>query len=151
MIAVASDHAGFHLKRKILDHLMRLGYPVMDLGAESATVKVDYPDCVAALGRGLQESRWSRCVAVCGSGIGVSMALNRLHGVRAVTAWSIESAQLSRLHNDSNALCLGERLLDSEQALSILDAWLKTDFEGDRHRLRVKKLDQMSEIVAKLR
>jgi len=134
-----SDHAGFELRQRLVAHLRRHGHEVKDLGPPS-TESTDYPDWAAAVGRAVRAQPGSLGMLVCGSGIGVCIAANKIHGVRAVAAWNVESAQLSRAHNDANVLCVGARLVSETEAFSIVDAWLATPFEGGRHEKRVAKI-----------
>jgi ribose 5-phosphate isomerase B len=134
-----SDHAGFELRQRLVAHLRRLGHEVQDLGTPS-TASTDYPDWAAAVGRAVREQPGALGLLVCGSGIGVCIAANKVHGVRAVDAWNVESARLSRAHNDANVLCVGARLVSEAEATSIVDAWLATPFEGGRHEGRVAKI-----------
>jgi ribose 5-phosphate isomerase B len=138
-IAVAADHAGFRLKNRLADELRKQGYEVLDLGTNSED-RVDYPDYGFALAAALAEGKVSRGVAVCGSGIGVSIALNRNPKVRAALCTSEKMAQLARQHNNANVLVLGERITEEAEALRCLDAFLNTEFEGGRHAARVEKL-----------
>jgi ribose 5-phosphate isomerase B len=138
-IFIGSDHAGFELRGRIAGHLRALGLDVEDLGTPTAE-STDYPDWGAAVGRAVRDHAGSLGVLVCGSGIGVCMAANKIHGVRAAVAWSIESARLSRAHNDANVLCIGERGTSERDALAMVDAWLATEFEGGRHARRVGKI-----------
>lgn len=101
---------------------------------------VDYPDEAAKVARLVRDTPGARGILVCGSGIGMSIAANKIPGVRAVDAWSLDAARLSRQHNDANVLCLGERLLSEEEAYAIVDTWLATPFEGGRHGTRVAKI-----------
>lgn len=140
---VSSDHAGFALREKLVRHLAtRPDLQVQDRGP-SRPDPVDYPDEAAKVARLVQETPGARGILVCGSGIGMSIAANKIPGVRAVDAWSIDSARLSRQHNDANVLCLGERLLSEEQAFAIVDTWLATAFEGGRHGTRVAKISAL--------
>ena len=138
-IYAGSDHAGFKLKQKLIAHLRSGGHEVVDLGAPNDTSS-DYPDYAQAVGRAVRDDGAARGLLVCGSGIGVSIAANKVRGVRAFDAWNVESATISRSHNDTNVLCLGERLLPEPEAVSITDAWLATPFEGGRHARRVEKI-----------
>ncbi len=139
-IVVASDHAGFPLKEKVKAHLQARGLEVEDLGTHSLD-SVDYPDFAHRLAEEIVSGRFARGVLVCGTGIGVSIAANRHPGVRAALAWNEETARLSRQHNDANVLALGNRTLDHELALRVLDAWLDTPFEGGRHARRVTRIE----------
>jgi len=141
-IAVGSDHAGFQLKQDIADHLRSLGHEVTDCGTHS-TERVDYPDYGAAVGREVASGRVDGGVGVCGSGIGIGIAANKIAGVRAATVHDMTSARLSRMHNDANVICLGQRLIGPSVAIDAVDAWLGAEFEGGRHAARVAKLDAL--------
>jgi ribose 5-phosphate isomerase B len=139
-VAVGADHAGFALKNKLKDELVRKGYAVLDLGTDSDQ-SVDYPDFASAVARAVADGKASRGVLVCGTGIGMSIAANRLHGVRAAVVHCGEEAQLARAHNDANVLCLGARITSEYIAQHCLDVFLATAFEGGRHARRVAKMD----------
>ncbi len=141
-IAVGADHAGFGLKQQLAARLAERGIDVVDLGAHD-TERVDYPDFGEAVGRAVAEGRADLGVCVCGSGIGIAMAANKVHGVRAATVHDVTSARLARQHNDANVVCFGERLIGPEVAREALDAWLDAHFEGGRHTARVAKLDAL--------
>ncbi|MBJ30568.1 MAG: ribose 5-phosphate isomerase B [Acidimicrobiaceae bacterium] len=141
-IAVGSDHAGFALKEQLAGELRDLGHEVLDLGAHS-TDRVDYPDFGAAVGRSVAGGDADLGVCVCGSGIGIAMAANKVPGVRAATVHDATSARLTRQHNDANVICLGERLTGPEVASEAMRAWLDAEFEGGRHSGRVDKLSDM--------
>jgi ribose 5-phosphate isomerase B len=136
---VSSDHAGFGLRQALVAHLRRRGHEVIDFGAPTATA-VDYPDEALKVARAVRDDASTRGVLLCGSGVGVCIAANKVRGVRAVDAWNLESARLSRAHNDANVLCLGARLVGETEAFAIADAWLETAFEGGRHERRVEKI-----------
>lgn len=141
-IAVGSDHAGFELKERIAERLRDAGHEVVDCGTRS-TDRVDYPDFGAAVGRAVAGGDADGGVCVCGSGIGIAMAANKIAGIRAGVVWDATSARLSREHNDANVICLGERLVGPQVALDAVDAWLGASFEGGRHVGRVAKLDAL--------
>lgn len=143
-IAIGCDHAGYKLKSAIAEHLRQAGHTVIDLGTDSEE-RVDYPDFGAAVGRAVTSGQAERGVAVCGSGIGICMAANKIPGVRAGTAYDEETARLMRLHNDAQVICFGERLTKAEVALAALDVFLATEFEGGRHQNRVDLLNKLSE------
>lgn len=139
-IAIASDHAGVDLKKRVTDDLVALGFDVLDLGTDGPD-SVDYPDFARALAGAILDGKARRGVLICGSGLGISMAANRFRGIRAAPCWNVESARLARQHNDANVLALGARLVSEETARECLEAFLETDFEGGRHQRRVDKLD----------
>lgn len=142
-IMIGADHAGFELKQKIASHLRERGFEVQDIGTHS-TDSVDYPDYAFPVARAVAHGDVDRGILVCGSGIGMSMAANRIPGVRAVLASEPYAAKMSRRHNDSNVLCLGGRFLGPDLALEIVDVWLAENFEGGRHCRRVDLLDNPS-------
>lgn len=141
-VAIGSDHAGVALKDAVRDHLEARGIQVVDLGTHG-TDRVDYPDYGAAVGRCVASGEAELGVAVCGSGLGIAMAANKVPGVRAAPVHDATSARLAREHNDANVICLGERLIGPQTALDALDAWLGAGFEGGRHAGRVAKLDAL--------
>ena len=139
-ILIASDHAGFELKEKLEDALKKLGYDVEDLGTNSAE-SADYADYAHALAQRVSTGDASRGVLLCGTGLGMSYAANRHPHVRAAIAWTAEIARLAREHNDANVLVLPARFVSVEEAMSILETWLVTPFEGGRHARRVEKIE----------
>lgn len=144
VIALGADHAGVDLKDLIAQHLADRGIEVLDLGTHGPD-RVDYPDYGAAVGRAVAGGSASGGVAVCGSGIGICIAANKIPGVRAATVHDATSARLSREHNDANVICLGERLTGVEVAKEAVDAWIDAAFEGGRHAGRVAKLDALGD------
>ncbi|MGI0439349.1 ribose 5-phosphate isomerase B [Helicobacter himalayensis] len=139
-IFLASDHAGFELKNSLVKFLQANGINTQDLGANSAQ-RVDYPDYAFALTQKVKETSRACGILVCGSGIGMSIAANRVEGIRAALCSESLSAKLARAHNDANVLCLGGRLIGETMAQEIVEAFLNAEFEGERHSKRVKKLD----------
>jgi len=139
-IAIASDHAGYPLKALLADDLRAAGHAVLDMGAADAVASVDYPDFGRACAEAVASGRARFGVVVCGSGIGVSIAANRVPGARCALVHDNLSARLSRQHNDANMVAFGARLLGSETARDALAAFLNTPFEGGRHAARVSKL-----------
>ena len=139
-IAIASDHAGFDYKERIKQHLVRAGHDVRDFGTASEE-SVDYPDFIRPAALAVARGECERGIVLGGSGNGEAMAANRIKGVRCAVGWNAESARLARQHNDANMLSLGQRMLDLEDALTILDPWLRTPFEGGRHIPRIRKID----------
>jgi ribose 5-phosphate isomerase B len=138
-VAIASDHAGYELKDLLAGELKAMGFKVLDLGTNSSA-SVDYPDYGRALGEAVAQHRAQAGVAVCGSGIGISIAANRVPGVRAALVQSAEVAALAREHNDANVLALGARLISPETARAALKSFFTTPFAGGRHAGRVTKL-----------
>lgn len=138
-IAVGSDHAGYRLKQVLAEYLRELGYDVVDKGT-NGTASVDYPDFAEAVGKAVAEGSVDRGVLVCGTGIGVSIAANKIPGVRAANCSNEYSAEMSRRHNDANVLTMGERVVTPEVGKRILKVWLDSEFEGGRHAERVKKI-----------
>jgi ribose 5-phosphate isomerase B len=142
-IVVGSDHAGFHLKEHLKTLLYKWGHDVVDVGTHS-TESTDYPDYGAAVGKKVIElGAAARGIAVCGSGIGISIAANKVPGIRAALVSDSTAARLSRQHNDANVLCLGERLVGPTVAEDALKVFLETAFEGGRHAKRVEKLNSL--------
>ena len=138
-IHLASDHAGCQLRAQARAHLVAAGHMVRDHGPDEGE-SVDYPDSGVALATALATDPEARGIAICGSGIGISIALNRFSWIRAALVTSVEAARLARQHNDANILALGERLIDPDLALACVDAFMATNFEGGRHQRRVDKL-----------
>lgn len=140
-VAIGSDHAGYALKERVKSELLRLGHDVADLGTDSAEVSVDYPDTSIAVGERVAHGEAERGVVVCATGIGASIAANKVEGVRASVVTSDDTARLTRADNDSNVLALGGKTAPSpEDALRWLRVWLETPFAGGRHERRVNKI-----------
>jgi ribose 5-phosphate isomerase B len=138
-IALGADHAGYELKNKIRDHLTQLGIDVRDEGTNSGE-STDYPDFARLVAYDVHQGRADLGILVCGSGIGMSMAANKVPGIRAATVSTEHEAQVSREHNNANVLALGARITPVDQALKIVDAWLAAVFAGGRHQIRVDKI-----------
>lgn len=143
-IALGADHAGYQLKDKIKQHLAAQGFEVTDKGTNAGD-SVDYPDFAGTVARDVAQRNADRGILVCGSGIGMAIAANKVHGVRAANIASEYEAQMSREHNDLNVLTLGARILDENAALKIVDLWLKTEFAGGRHQNRVDKISKLEQ------
>lgn len=139
-IAMASDHAGFQYKERIKEHLSALGHVVGDFGTDSEE-PVDYPDFIRPAAVAVAEGKYERGIVLGGSGNGEAMVANRIRGIRCAIAWNEKSAYLARAHNDANVLSLGQRMLDLETALRLVEIWLSTPFEGGRHLRRIRKID----------
>jgi ribose 5-phosphate isomerase B len=142
IVAFASDHAGFAYKAMLIEEVRGLGHGVLDLGPNSEA-SVDYPDYGAKLADAIAEGRATFGVAICGSGIGISIAANRNPGVRAALCTSGLMAKLAREHNDANCLALGSRIIGVEVARDCVAQFLSTPFAGGRHAARVTKLSEV--------
>lgn len=138
-IAIGCDHAAFRAKEALARELQRLGHEVVDAGAMSEE-SCDYPDFAWRVARDVASGSCERGVLMCGTGIGMSMAANKVAGVRAAACQDERAAEMSRRHNDANVLCMGARLLDEESLLRIARLWLATPFEAGRHSRRVDKI-----------
>lgn len=141
-IAIGCDHRGFHVKAKLIDLLKRLGHESEDKGSFD-NESIDYPDVAADVGENVSNGTVDRGILICGSGIGMAIAANKVPGVRAATCHDDLTAEMSRRHNNVNVLCLsadmlGERLIDR-----MVEIWLTTDFEGGRHARRVEKITEV--------
>ena len=145
MIAIASDHGGFAMKQQLVDHLKERGIPCADLGCYSED-SVDYPAYAEKLGRAVAAGEYERGVLVCGTGIGVSIAANKIPGIRAALCGDCYSAAMAREHNNANVLCLGGRVLGTALAMKILDTWLDTPFSGlEKHARRIAQIKALEE------
>lgn len=142
IVAVASDHAGFALKGELVKALPELGCEAVDLGTHD-TASVDYPDYARLVAEAVVSKRAALGVLVCGTGIGMSISANKVHGIRAALCHTEFEARMSRMHNDANVLCLGQRVTGVGVAVGILEAFLKASFEGGRHAARVEKIRQL--------
>lgn len=143
-VVLASDHAGYDLKESIGQHLQKLGYAVIDVGCHSAN-SVDYPDMADLLAEQLPKEDSARGIAICGTGIGISIAANRHDHIRCGLCHDVTTARLTRRHNDANVLALGARIIGENVALESAEAFLNTEFEGGRHQRRVDKLGPETE------
>lgn len=143
-IMVACDHAGLSLKQRIIPYLEAFHCHVEDAGTYSHD-SVDYPRFAVKVARAVANGEADRGILICGSGIGMCMAANRIHGIRAVHACGPYEAKMSRRHNDSNVLCLGGRFIGQDMAVEIIDTWLKESFEGGRHQRRVDLIDELTQ------
>ncbi|WP_448584612.1 ribose 5-phosphate isomerase B [Thermocrinis sp.] len=141
-IAIGSDHAGFRLKEKIKEYLLSKGYEVLDFGTNS-TNSTHYPIFAKEVAKAVQEKKADYGILICGSGIGMSITANKFPGIRAALCVNEYMARMSRMHNDANVLCLGDRVVGDELALSIVEAWLSTGFEGGRHQERIKLIEEI--------
>jgi len=146
-IAIGSDHAGFHLKQRILRFLRELHHEVTDFGAHSDE-PVDYPPFVRAAAEAVAKGSCDRGIVLGGSVNGEAMVANKIPGIRCALCWNEETAVLSRKHNDANVLSLGSRVITEADALGIVRVWLETPFEGGRH---LKRIQEIAEIDARFR
>lgn len=145
MIYIGSDHAGFPLKLAIKQHLEAGQQKVVDLGVFASETPVDYPDIAHEVAEKVQENEASgaRGILVCGTGVGMCMAANKIKGIRAAVCESAQTVEMSRKHNNANVLCLGGRVLAPETALAMVDVFMKTAFENEeRHERRVRKIEK---------
>jgi ribose 5-phosphate isomerase B len=139
-IPIGADHAGFAMKERLVAELKKLGYDPIDLGTNSPD-STDYPDYAHPVAHQVETGEAKRGILLCGTGLGMSYAANRHHGVRAAVAWTPEVAKLAREHNDSNVLVLPARFVSDADSVAILKTWLETPFEGGRHQRRVAKIE----------
>lgn len=143
MIAIGCDHGGYALKCEVIKHLTELGIEFSDLGCNGETV--DYPDIAEKVCDEVASGRADRGILICGTGIGMSMAANKVKGIRAALCGDCYSARFTRLHNNANVLCMGARVIGAGLALQITDEFLDTQFEGGRHETRVNKVMRLEE------
>ena len=139
-IAIGSDHAGFRYKQEIIAHLQSAGHEVTDFGTDT-DAPVSYVTFIRPVAEAVAAGKYERGIVLGGSGNGEAMTANRVRGIRCGLCWNLESARLTRLHNDANVLSLGERMMDLPTALAITDIFLTTKFEGGRHLERLRQLD----------
>jgi ribose 5-phosphate isomerase B len=140
-IAIGSDHAGYLYKQSIIQHLREAGHEVEDFGTHSEA-PVDYPRFIRPVAEAVAAGKFERGIVLGGSGNGEAITANRVRGIRCGLCWNLESARLTRLHNDANLLSLGERMIALQTALQIVDIFLTTPFEGGRHLARIQQLDE---------
>ena len=138
-LGICSDHAGFDFKTDLIKHLQELGHEVVDFGTHS-TASMDYPDVAHPLANAVENGEVDLGIAMCGTGNGMQMALNKHQGIRAGLCWSAEISQLIRQHNDANVLVMPARFVPFETIVEITDAYLNTPFEGGRHQGRIDKI-----------
>ncbi len=141
-VGIGSDHAGFLLKSLITEYLGKENIKHVDFGTNS-TDSVDYPDFIFSVAKAVADQEVDRGIVICGSGLGASIVANKVKGVRAALCENEYLARFSRLHNDANVLALGERVLGTEIALSIVNIWLNTEFEGGKHQRRLDKIAEL--------
>ena len=141
-LVVGSDHAAYELKEAIKAKLIGEGHEVIDVGCDS-TESVDYPKYGHAVGRMVASGEAERGIAVCGSGIGISIACNKVPGIRAALCTSVEMAEMCRRHNNANVVCMGARMISQELAFDIIDKWMTTEFEGGKHLRRINEIEDL--------
>ncbi len=138
-IAIGADHGGYELKQHIVEFLVAQGHQVRDLGVHSPE-SVDYPDIAAPVARAVAAGEFERGILICGTGIGISLAANKIDGIRAAVCTDCYMARMSRQDNDANVLCLGGRVLGLGSALDVVQTFLSSEFLGGRHARRVAKI-----------
>lgn len=140
-VAVASDHGGYKLKEKVKEYLESRDIDVIDLGTNSEE-SVDYPEYGRACAKAVAGGEADRGIVCCGTGIGISIAANKVKGIRCGLCTNVEMARLTRQHNDANMLAMGGRIIDDETAMAITEAFIDTEFEGGRHQRRIDKIEE---------
>lgn len=139
MLAIGSDHGGFELKGHIIKHLEQIGIEYKDYGCYDEQ-SVDYPDIAKAVGGAVSKGECERGILICGTGIGISIAANKIDGIRAALCSDVYSAKMTKEHNNANIICMGGRVIGRELAFMIVDAWLGAEFAGGRHQARIDKI-----------
>lgn len=138
-IAISSDHGGNTLRKEIMGLLEELGFEYEDFGPKDNS-SVDYPDYAQPVSEGVAAGKFDKGILICGTGIGMSIAANKVKGIRCALVHDVFSAKATRCHNDSNIIAMGERVIGAGLAREIVAAWLQTDFEGGRHERRIEKI-----------
>jgi ribose 5-phosphate isomerase B len=147
-IWIGCDHGGFEMKRKVIDHLTKAGYPVHDVGTDSTEI-VRYPYFAAEVAGAVGDGRADRGILICSTGIGMSIIANRFRGVRAALCTNVHMAHMTRAHNDSNVLCLGGMITPEIEAVRMVDEWLSTPYEGGRHDISLGLIREAEEALQK--
>jgi len=142
-IAIGSDHGGFELKQYIKEYFDKKGIEYMDYGTDSSEESVDYPEFGEKVGNAIKSGECDRGIVVCGTGIGISIAANKVPGIRCALCSDCYSARMSREHNNANILALGGRVVGKDLALEIVETWIKAEFQGGRHERRVNKISEI--------
>lgn len=145
-IVIGSDHRGFSLKSYLKDWFASKGYEVEDLGTDNLTTS-DYPDYAISVARAISKNEGNLGILICGTGIGMSIAANKVNGIRAARVCSAKDAEMSKRHNNSNVLCIGADLVDELMAQRMITAWLEASFEGDRHQRRLSKISDFEKNI----
>jgi len=143
MIAIGSDHAAYELKEEVKQYLMEKGLEVKDFGTYEPGKSVDYPDYGRLVAEAVASGECEQGILICGTGLGISMAANKVPGIRAAVCTNEYMARMAREHNDANILALGARVVGTGLAFSIVDAWLESEFQGGRHKTRVDKITEI--------
>ena len=142
MLAIGSDHGGYELKEHIKKYLDEKGVEYKDFGCYDES-SVDYPDIAEAVCKSINNGESENGILVCGTGIGISMAANKIDGIRAAHCHDVYSAEMTKRHNNANVICMGGRVIGRELAFKIIDAWLGAEFEGGRHQTRIDKIHNL--------
>ena len=142
MLAIGSDHGGFELKEHIKKYLDEKGVEYKDFGCYDES-SVDYPDIAEAVCKSINDGESENGILVCGTGIGISIAANKIDGIRAAHCHDVYSAEMTKRHNNANVICMGGRVIGRELAFKIVDAWLGAEFEGGRHQTRIDKIHNL--------
>ncbi len=144
MLAIGSDHGGFELKEHIIKYLKDKGIECKDFGCYDEN-SVDYPDIAKKVCDAINNKECENGILVCGTGIGISIAANKIKGIRAAHCHDVYSAEMTKRHNNANVICMGGRVVGRELAFKIVDAWLGAEFEGGRHQTRIDKIHKLEE------
>lgn len=142
LIAIGCDHVGFELKNHVVEYLQQNGHSIKDFGTNS-TERTDYPVFGHAVAKAVASGECEKGIVICGTGVGISIAANKVPGIRAVVCSEPYSALLSRRHNDTNVLAFGSRVVGCDLALMIVEAWLSGEFEGGRHKNRIESIENV--------
>lgn len=142
MLAIGSDHGGYELKEHIKKYLTEKGVEYKDFGCYDES-SVDYPDIAEVLCKSINDGECENGILVCGTGIGISIAANKIDGIRAAHCHDVYSAEMTKRHNNANVICMGGRVVGRELAFKIIDAWLGAEFEGGRHQTRIDKIHEL--------
>ena len=143
-LAIGSDHGGYELKKEIKDLLDDKGIEYKDFGTDSGE-SVDYPEFAQPVAQAVAEGEYEKGILICGTGIGMSIAANKIKGVRAALCHDVYSARMTRRHNNSNLLTMGGRVIGADLAREIVKVWVEEDFDGGRHKRRIDKISQLEE------
>ncbi len=142
-IGIVSDHVGVALKSILIDSVRRLGLEIIDFGPTTAGNKVDYPDYASLLAEAVSHGKVEGGIAICGTGIGMSITANKHSRIRATCIWDEYSCRMSRVHNDANIICLGARTINYDRAVDLVTLWLTSPFAGERHKIRLDKITEI--------